>query len=61
MGLAFRLRRSKARVINQDERIAPSGCESVFEPFLLNGEPAPGTGLGLGIAKELIDKRRACD
>lgn len=43
-------------VIDHGEGIAKSDRELIFEPFWRKSDAAPGTGLGLSVARELIDK-----
>lgn len=43
-------------VIDHGEGVARSDREMIFEPFWRGSESMPGAGLGLAIAKELIDK-----
>jgi signal transduction histidine kinase len=42
-------------VIDHGEGVAPCDRETIFEPFWRKSEAAPGAGLGLAIAKELMD------
>jgi two-component system, OmpR family, sensor kinase len=43
-------------VVDHGEGVALGDREQIFEPFWRKHEASPGTGLGLGIAKELMDR-----
>ena len=43
-------------VIDHGEGIAREDREAIFEPFWRKSESTPGAGLGLAIAKELVEK-----
>jgi len=42
-------------VIDHGPGVDPRDCEIIFEPFWRKDDASPGAGLGLAIAKELID------
>jgi signal transduction histidine kinase len=43
-------------VVDHGDGVAPSDREMIFEPFWRKSEAKPGTGLGLAVAKELMEK-----
>jgi len=45
-------------VIDHGDGVAPADRETIFEPFWRKDDVSPGAGLGLAIAKELVEKLR---
>jgi len=43
-------------VVDHGEGVAPADREMIFEPFWRKSEATPGAGLGLAVAKELMEK-----
>ncbi|ATQ67206.1 MULTISPECIES: sensor histidine kinase [Methylosinus] len=47
---------ARIEVIDHGEGVAPADRETIFEPFWRKSEATPGTGLGLAVARELMEK-----
>jgi two-component system OmpR family sensor kinase len=45
-------------IADHGEGVAPAHREMIFEPFWRKNESSPGAGLGLAIAKEIVDAHR---